>query len=96
MQTGFRRPDKLADAATFIRDMRQGFLADLRHRLNGPGRAIEFLRDSMFDVFGPDGLNIILDRDGEDALALVKQWLETVAQAGRSGMQSHLDAGPPQ
>ncbi len=39
---------------------------------------------------------IILDRDAEDALALVKQWLETVAQMGRSGMQSHLDAGPPQ
>ena len=39
---------------------------------------------------------IILDRDGEDALALVQQWLETVAQAGRGGMQSHLDAGPPQ
>jgi len=38
---------------------------------------------------------IILDRDGEDALALVKQWLEIVAQAGRGGMQSHLDAGPP-
>jgi len=38
---------------------------------------------------------IILDRDREDALALVKQWLEIVAQAGRGGMQSHLDAGPP-
>ena len=56
----------------------------------------------MKDVFlkiGPrDRLRmerIILDRDGEDALALVKQWLEIVAQAGRGGMQSHLDAGPP-
>ena len=40
---------------------------------------------------------IVLDRDGEGegALALVKQWLEIVAQAGRGGMQSHLDAGPP-
>jgi hypothetical protein len=38
---------------------------------------------------------IILDRHGEDVLALVKQWLEIVAQAGRGGMQSHLDAGPP-
>ena len=56
----------------------------------------------MKDVFlkiGPlDRLRmerIVLDRDGEDALALVKQWLEIVAQAGRGGMQSHLDAGPP-
>lgn len=38
---------------------------------------------------------IILDRDGEDALALVRQWLDIVAQAGRGGMQSHLDSGPP-
>jgi len=38
---------------------------------------------------------IILDRDGEDALALVRQWLEIVTQAGHGGMQSHLDAGPP-
>ena len=38
---------------------------------------------------------IILDRDREDALALVKQWLDIVAQAGRGGMQSHLDTGPP-
>ena len=37
---------------------------------------------------------IILDRDCEDALALVKQWLEMVAQAGRGGMRSHLDGGP--
>jgi hypothetical protein len=37
---------------------------------------------------------IILDRDCEDALALVKQWLEIVAQAGRGGMRSHLDGGP--
>ena len=39
---------------------------------------------------------IVMDRDGEDAIALVKQWLEIVARAGRSGMQSHLDGGAPQ
>jgi hypothetical protein len=39
---------------------------------------------------------IVLDRDADDALALVKQWLEIVAQDGRGGMRSHLDSGPPQ
>lgn len=39
---------------------------------------------------------IVMDRDGEDAIALVKQWLEIVARAGRSGIQSHLDGGAPQ
>ena len=37
---------------------------------------------------------ITLDRDREDALTLVKQWLEAVAGAERLGMQSHLDVHP--
>ena len=55
--------DKLGKAANFLRDLRLGFLADLREKLDGPGKAIEFIRDSMWDVFGPDGLNITADRD---------------------------------
>ena len=55
--------DKLYKAATFLTDIRTGFLADLREKLNGPGKAIEFIRDSMWDVFGPDELNILTDRD---------------------------------
>lgn len=38
---------------------------------------------------------IRLDRDGEDALALVRRWLETVAGAERVGMQSHPDRALP-
>ncbi|KPK77232.1 MAG: hypothetical protein AMJ79_03940, partial [Phycisphaerae bacterium SM23_30] len=56
--------DKLYKAATFIRDMRVGFLQDLREKLSGPGAAIKFVRDSMWDVFGTSGLNIIRDADG--------------------------------
>ena len=29
---------------------------------------------------------IVMDRDGEDAIALVKQWLEIVARAGHNGI----------
>ena len=44
---------KLADAATFLHDMRTGLLADLRKRLSGNGKAIEYLRDGIWQVFGP-------------------------------------------
>ena len=56
------------------------------------------MKDAYLKIGAQDRLRmerIILDRDSEDALALVKQWLEIVAQSGRAGMQSHLDAGPP-
>lgn len=55
------------------------------------------MKDVYLKVGAQDRLRmerIILDRDCEDALALVKQWLELVAQAGRGGMRSHLDSGP--
>ena len=57
------------------------------------------MKDVLLKISPQDRLRmerIVLDRDGEDALALVKQWLEIVTQAGRSGMRSHLDAGPQQ
>ncbi|MDD2583209.1 MAG: hypothetical protein PHR66_14575, partial [Desulfuromonadaceae bacterium] len=62
--------DKLAGAANFLGDIRTGFLADLREKLNGPGKAIEFIRDSIWDVFGPDKLNIIRDADGDGTVEL--------------------------
>ena len=55
------------------------------------------MKDVYLKVSAQDRLRmerIILDRDCEDALALVKQWLEIVAQAGRGGIRSHLDGGP--
>ena len=62
--------DKLGQAATFIRDIRTGFLADLREKLNGPGTAIAFIQESMYDVFGPGQLNILQDRDGNGIIEL--------------------------
>ena len=46
------------------------------------------MKDAYLKIGPQDRLRmerIILDRDCEDALALVKQWLEIVAQAGRGG-----------
>ncbi|MFB6089186.1 MAG: hypothetical protein ABEK36_05400, partial [Candidatus Aenigmatarchaeota archaeon] len=43
---------ELAKIATFIRDFRQGLLADLRDELSGTGNVIELVRDSLEDVFG--------------------------------------------
>lgn len=57
------------------------------------------MNDALLKVSAQDRMRmekIVIDRDGEDAIALVKQWLEIVARAGRSGMQSHLDSGAPQ
>jgi hypothetical protein len=56
------------------------------------------MKDVYLKIVPQDRLRmerIVLDRDAEDALALIQQWLEFVAQAGHGGMQSHLDAGPP-
>jgi hypothetical protein len=57
------------------------------------------VNDALLRVTAQDRIRmqrIVTDRNGEDALALVKQWLEIVVRAGRSGMQSHLDGGAPQ
>jgi hypothetical protein len=34
---------------------------------------------------------IVLDRDSEKALALIKEWLETIDLTERLGMRSHLN-----
>ena len=62
--------EKLGQAATFIRDIRTGFLADLREKLSGPGTAIAFIQESMYDVFGPGQLNILQDRDGNGVIEI--------------------------
>jgi hypothetical protein len=70
---------KLAHAATFIHDFRTGFLADLREKLSGNGRAIEYIRESFWDVFGPDGLDIILDGDDSGEVTvedILVQWCD--------------------
>jgi hypothetical protein len=70
---------KLANAATMIREFRQGFLADLREKLSGNGKAIEYIQDSLYNLLGPDGLNILLDsnHDGFVSFADVRiEWLD--------------------
>ena len=42
--------DKLAKAATFLRDIRTGVLAELREKLSGNGKAIELIRESLWEV----------------------------------------------
>ena len=52
------------------------------------------MKDAYLKISAQDRLRmerIVLDRDREDALALVRQWLEIIANTERRGMQSHLD-----
>ncbi len=53
--------DKLKDAATFINDIRTGFLADLRAKVGGKGKLVQLIRESLLDSLGPDGLDLVLD-----------------------------------
>ena len=63
--------DKLAGAASFIHDMRVGVLGDLRAKLSGNGKTIEVIRDTLFDVFGPEGdLDILLDYDASGTVTV--------------------------
>ncbi|NEQ95341.1 MAG: DUF4347 domain-containing protein [Cyanothece sp. SIO2G6] len=57
--------DKLGRAASFLRDMRQGLLSDLRERLDGEGAAIALIRDVLGDVLGDGELGLLLDRNGD-------------------------------
>ena len=45
--------DKLAGMATFIQDMRQGVLKQLRDKLEANGGAIPVMQEVLYDVFGP-------------------------------------------
>lgn len=67
-----------------------------RGRHNGMSNQVN---EALLKVSAQDRMRmerIVMDHDSEDAIALVKQWLEIVARTGRSGMQSHLDGGAPQ
>ena len=59
--------DKLARGASFLRDMRQGLLSDLRQKLDGKGKAIELIRDTLGNVLGSegDGLGLLKDINGD-------------------------------
>ncbi|MCG8549230.1 MAG: hypothetical protein MI799_02375, partial [Desulfobacterales bacterium] len=62
--------DKLAAVATFISDLRQGFLGELRQKLSQNGAAIEVIRNALFDVFGPGRLNILLDHNSDGLVTI--------------------------
>lgn len=53
--------DKLARAAAFLRDMRQGVIGDLRAKLDGKGKIIEILQQTLYDVLGPNKLKLLAD-----------------------------------
>ncbi|WP_375473913.1 DUF4347 domain-containing protein [uncultured Nostoc sp.] len=62
--------DKLGDAASFLRDMRLGILGDLRRKLSGNGKAIEFIRETLYNILGPDKLNILLDTNKDNRISV--------------------------
>jgi len=52
------------------------------------------MKDVYLKISAQDRLRmerIVLDCDREDALVLIREWLEIVANTERRGMQSHLD-----
>jgi hypothetical protein len=58
--------DKLSRGADFIRSMRGGLLADLKERLaSQPGGLVKITQDALWDIFGTDGLDIILDNNND-------------------------------
>ncbi|MBM3881910.1 MAG: LEPR-XLL domain-containing protein, partial [Verrucomicrobia bacterium] len=56
--------DKLADAADFIGDFRNGLLADLRNKLAEVGDPIGLVKEAIYNVLGEPGLNLIVKSDG--------------------------------
>ncbi len=62
--------DKLGEAASFLRDIRQGILGDLRQKLSGNGKAVELIRETLYDVFGPNRLNILLDTNKDTRISI--------------------------
>ena len=60
--------EKLGQAADFIREMRLGFLAELKEKISGDGKLIEVVRNAIFDVLGPSGLDFMLDADGDGSI----------------------------
>ncbi|MEK9861816.1 MAG: hypothetical protein VW804_01575, partial [Verrucomicrobiota bacterium] len=61
---------KLSSAATFIRDLRLGLLGDLREKLEQPGSTVAIVQETLWDTFGPGGLDILLDRDGDGQISV--------------------------
>ncbi len=67
---GVRLPligDNLKDAATFIRDFREGFFAELQARFaEHQNKTSEIVRHALFDALGPSGLGLLGDLNGSN------------------------------
>ncbi|MBX2862885.1 MAG: DUF4347 domain-containing protein, partial [Leptolyngbyaceae cyanobacterium MAG.088] len=62
--------NKLADAASFLREMRYGLLGDLREKLSGDGKAIEYIQETLLNVLGPNNLGLLLDLNGDSQITI--------------------------
>ncbi|MEB3829160.1 proprotein convertase P-domain-containing protein [Phormidium sp. CCY1219] len=61
--------DKLGDAATFIEDIRSNLYNGLRDRVdNSIAKTPELIQESLFEILGTDGLNLLQDGDGSGAI----------------------------
>ncbi|MFZ9813392.1 MAG: hypothetical protein ACO3DD_09965, partial [Burkholderiaceae bacterium] len=56
--------NKLADAGSVIGNLRSGLLQDLRTALAGPGKPVELMRDTLFEVFSDLGILLDANDDG--------------------------------
>ena len=68
--------EQLSKNSTMIGDLRGGLLLDLRTALLGddglpvPGKPVELLQQTLFNAFGPSGLNILLDTNLDKTISL--------------------------
>ena len=62
--------DKLLAASSFLGDLRTGLLSDLREKVSGNGKLIEVVRQSLFDIFGPSGLDILNDNTSNGSVTV--------------------------
>jgi Ca2+-binding RTX toxin-like protein len=60
--------DKLSAAANFISDFRTGLLGSIRAKLAEAGSPIDLVKEAIFSVLGPSGLNLLVKVDSTGQL----------------------------
>jgi hypothetical protein len=61
--------DTLSQLGGMIAELRNGLLGDLRARLNEPGKTVEIMRTTLYQVFG-ERLGILRDANGDKLVTL--------------------------
>ncbi|NBS65984.1 MAG: discoidin domain-containing protein, partial [Betaproteobacteria bacterium] len=61
--------DKLSQLGGMIAELRNGLLGDLRARLSEPGKTVEIMRTTLYQVFG-ERLGILRDANGDKLVTL--------------------------